>query len=229
LKTKNGRNIVIVFIIAIPLLSFIFLRIGQDVIKKHYLPIYGPKDYDEVSGDTLYHFIPPFEFVNFTGKTVNNDDFYGYVTVVNFIFTNCMGPCVNMSENFQFIQEEFKGEPNLKLLSHTVDPKRDSVAVLAEYAELYDAIPGKWYLVTGDKKDLYKHARKGFYLVADDGDGGDQDFIHSEKLVLVDKVGRIRGYYNGTDEKEVQQLLNDIIMVVGPKIKKKVGPVKIKS
>ena len=94
----------------------------------------------------------------------------------------------------------------LKLVSFTVDPERDSVWVLSEYAKGWGAIDGKWFFITGEKKNIYELARKGFILPVEEGDGGPNDFIHSDRVVLVDSKGRIRGYYSGTDPEDVDKL-----------------------
>src|SRR5690606_15218278 len=99
---------------------------------------------------------------------------------------------------------------DLLFASFSVDPYRDSVEILQKFSRKYELDNRNWDLITGDKKTIYKLARNSFMLVAADGDGGPEDFIHSEKLVLVDTEKRIRGYYNGTDEKEVTQLIRDI-------------------
>ena len=108
------------------------------------------------------------------------------------------------------VQSEFSNHPDLKLISFTVDPERDSAEVLASYMELFEADPEMWTMYTGDKKKLYQLARSGFYITAVEGDGGDEDFVHSEKLVLVDRQKRIRGYYDGTNPQSVDVLISDI-------------------
>jgi protein SCO1 len=99
--------------------------------------------------------------------------------------------------------------PGTVITSFTVDPLRDSVSRLHEYAQSHE-MPMDWNLLTGAKPDLYRFARKELEIIATDGDGGPDDFIHSDNLVLVDRSQRIRGYYNGTDEKDVDRLIHDI-------------------
>ena len=96
------------------------------------------------------------------------------------------------------------------LSSFTVDPVSDSISVLQNYAMKYGVSADQWQLLTGDKKQIYRLARNSFRVVATDGDGGPGDFIHSEKLILLDKEQRIRGYYDGTSQKEVNKLIRDI-------------------
>jgi protein SCO1/2 len=107
------------------------------------------------------------------------------------------------------VQAAYANNEQLLLNSFSVDPTRDSVERLKTYANQF-GIGGNWNLLTGNKTDIYRLARKSFSVVATDGDGGDQDFIHTEKLVLIDKQKCIRGYYSGTADSDVQQLITDI-------------------
>jgi protein SCO1/2 len=95
-------------------------------------------------------------------------------------------------------------------LSHSVTPDIDSVAALFEYGELYEANPERWMLATGDKKHIYELARKSYFAVLDEGDGGKQDFIHTENFILVDTDRRLRGFYDGTSEADMQRLADEI-------------------
>ena len=115
-----------------------------------------------------------------------------------------------MTKSLIRIQEAFKTDAEILISSFTVDPERDSSAQLKKYARQYNVDTRNWNLLTGDKKEIYKLARNSFMLVATDGDGGPDDFIHSESLVLIDKQKKIRGYYNGTSNDEVNQLIIDI-------------------
>lgn len=162
------------------------------------------------ANDTVWHTIPDFSFLAHTNKTITQAKFKDKIYVADFFFTNCPGICPKMSTQLARVQDEFRADKDILLLSHTVDPARDTVATLAQYASLYEADSSKWFFVTGDKKVLYEQARKGYFITATEGDGGEDDFVHSEKLVLVDKSGVIRGYYDGTKEAEVNQLMIDI-------------------
>jgi len=114
-----------------------------------------------------------------------------------------------MTNSLKKVQQAFK-EDEILIRSFSVDPERDSVAQLRKYAGQFGINTSNWELLTGDKKEIYKFARNGFMIVATDGDGGPNDFIHSEKLVLIDKQKRIRGYYDGTSGNQVKQLIADI-------------------
>jgi protein SCO1/2 len=115
-----------------------------------------------------------------------------------------------MTKNLITVQQSYINSDDLLLVSFSVDPERDSAKRLAEYAGKFSIDETKWQLLTGSKKEIYRLARKSFKVTATDGDGGADDFIHSNKLILIDTKKRIRGYYDGTDEKETTQLIKDI-------------------
>jgi len=114
-----------------------------------------------------------------------------------------------MTAGLKTVQDKFQNDPFFLINSFSIDPERDSVKRLAQYASRFQ-IDGNWNLLTGKKELIYKLARKVYMVDASEGDGGDQDFIHSDKLVLVDQLGRIRGFYNGTDASQLEQLFKDI-------------------
>ena len=159
--------------------------------------------------DTVYHSVPDFSFVSHMGDTVDKSIMEDKIVIADFFFTECPGICISMSKNMALLQEEFLNQEDIFLLSHTVDPARDSVAKLYDYAQLYDVNPRKWLLLTGTKPELYSIARQGYMVTADEGDGGEHDFIHSERLILVDKQQRIRGFYDGTSDEDVERLRID--------------------
>jgi protein SCO1/2 len=179
------------------------------------LPIFGNRDAvtKTVNGktvtDTVYQTIPAFSFVNQYGKTITNKSLDGSIYVADFFFTTCPSICPIMHRNMLNVYNEFKNGSNVKILSHTIDPSHDSVAVLKSYADKLGIKGDNWWLLQGKKEDTYKLA--GNYLVAvkedKDAPGG---AVHSGYFILVDKQKRIRGTYNGTDEKEVQKLIGDI-------------------
>jgi protein SCO1 len=201
------KVIIIAAILLLPSVFFLFISSGKNNYKE--LEIFGPK-IPRISGDTLYHTIPAFTFQNFDGTEVSDKTFENKIYVADFFFTSCPSICPKMSHQMHRVQKEFEDKDDVKLISFTVDPDKDDIETLAAYAEEYNAIPGKWFFVTGSKPALYDLARTGFFLTAIPGDGGPEDFIHSEMLVLVDKEKRIRGYYDGTDPYEVKKLIEEI-------------------
>jgi len=158
--------------------------------------------------------IPEFSLTERSGQTFGLADLRGKVWVADFIFTNCAGTCPIMTTAMTDIQKMALAEnlDEVRLVSITVDPERDSLAVLQRFAEGYGAIKDRWYFLTGDGAAIQQLANKGFLLSAAASTGGsaEEPIIHSNRFVLVDRQGRIRGYYDGTDGESVKLLLKDI-------------------
>ncbi len=181
-----------------------------------YLAIFGEKSYEAKGGktDTVYHTIPAFSFTNQDGKTITDKDYNNCIYVTDYFFTTCHSICPIMSNQMERVYEKFKGNKEVKFLSHTVDPETDTVAQLKSYAIKHNADGVQWNFVTGSKKDLYSIARKGYLLNAEQGDGGPEDFIHTQNFALIDKEKRIRGFYDGTDSTNMNMLMKDIELLL---------------
>lgn len=135
----------------------------------------------------------------------------GKVLLVDFFFTSCPSICPTLTKNLRKVQSAYiKNDSLLQILSFSVDPVRDSVQKLRKYGYDYQVNPDNWWLLTGDKKEIYDLARHEFFVTVTEGDGGPDDFVHTEKLVLIDKDRNIRGYYNGLDSNAVRQCASDI-------------------
>lgn len=161
--------------------------------------------------DTIYHVVPDFEFINQEGKEVAMKNMDNCIFIADFFFTTCPSICKDMAIQKMRIYKTFADNKNVKMISHTVNPENDSVPVMMAYAKRCKITDhDKWYLVTGTKPALYEQARKGYYVTATEGDGGEDDFVHTEKFALIDKHHHIRGYYDGTSEQEVNQLMYDM-------------------
>lgn len=140
----------------------------------------------------------------------------GQVLVVDFFFTRCATICPLLTTNMKRIQDRVLDDDRVRLMSHSVTPEADSVLVLNEYGKAKGVDSRRWWLLTGSKKEVYKLARKSYFAALDEGDGGFQDFVHTENMVLVDTLGRLRGFYDGTDIGEVNQLVQDLDFLLGP-------------
>ena len=161
------------------------------------------------------HTIADFSFVNQLGDTITQQDLKGKIYVADFFFTTCGSICPKMTKQLQRVQQEFSGDENFKILSHTVNPKIDTVEVMKAYADKFNADHAQWYFLTGSKESLYLMARKSYLVVPDQNDpnfkhGDESDFIHTENFVLIDPDRRIRGMYDGTNPDEVSKLIQDI-------------------
>ncbi|MEO8150615.1 MAG: SCO family protein [Bacteroidia bacterium] len=193
-----------------PALFYYLITRGENKYKG--LEKFGPRDFQMVNGkaDTVYHTIGNFSLTDQKGKLVTPQNFNNKIYVANFFFTTCTSICPKMSEGIQDAAYAFKDDTLVKFISHTVNPEEDSVPVLFAYSLKYHAKPDKWYFVTGDKEQIYKLAREDYYLPIAPGNGGKDDFIHSEKLILIDTSKRIRGIYDGTDAWEIARLKDEI-------------------
>lgn len=201
------KVVILISILLLPSLFYLFLHTGTNNFKK--LPVYGPKSVD-ANGDTLYHTIPNFSFINQNGEVVTQDDYKGNVYVADFFFATCPTICPQMATHMLELQKHFYDRSDFKLLSHTVNPAHDSVEVLRAYADKVHAIDSIWNFVTGDKEDLYGIAFNGYFsnaMVDDLAPGG---FLHTSNLALVDKQGRIRGVFDGTSTSETNDLMDAI-------------------
>jgi len=183
---------------------------------KKRLPIYQPNMVNaELVDSTLqhvkkYHRIADFSLLNQNGDTITQENYRDKIYVADFFFTTCPTICPIMTANLVEVQAALANDPEVLLLSHSVTPEIDSVAQLKKYAIEKGVNDAKWNLVTGDKKQIYELARKSYLAVQEDGDGGPFDMIHTENFILVDKKRRIRGFYDGTKEEEMDRLLSDI-------------------
>lgn len=162
----------------------------------------------------LDHKIRPFKFVDQQGDTITQETVKGKIYVAEYFFTTCKGICPRMNENMSKVYEAYRGNKDVLFLSHTVDPMKDTVGAMKSYSLRFDADPEQWHFLTGDKQELYNNARYSYLISASDDTAGisiDNDFIHDEHFVLVDRYGRIRGkYYDGTNDEDVKQLIEDI-------------------
>jgi protein SCO1/2 len=183
------------------------------------LPYYGPKHIDSIQSggkwkiDTVFHSVKPFSFTDQTGAQLTEAAFKDKIYVTDYFFCTCQSICPIMTKQMARLARHFANDPEVLFLSHTVNPEHDSVNVLADYAKLHDVKYGKWFLVTGNKPALYKQARESYMLDAAEGDGGVDDFIHTENFALVDPSKNIRGYYDGTDSVAIGQLIKDIALL----------------
>lgn len=175
---------------------------------KQLLPIFGEKKLSNT--DTIYHTIGEFSFTNQYNETITNKTVAGKIYVADFFFATCKSICPEMSRNLIDVQKAFENDDSLLILCHTVNPMHDTVEVLNSYSKVYGAKKNKWHFLTGNKKQIYELAKTSYLVNAFEDDGTPEGFLHSEFLLLIDKKGRLRGMYDGTDKSNVQQLIKDI-------------------
>ena len=179
------------------------------------LPIYQPAEVNEKLVDSSvihvskYHKISDFELTNQNGQKITQEFYSNKIYVADFFFTTCQDICPIMTKNMYKLQEELKNENDILFLSHTVIPEVDTVEQLKKYAIENNVDDSKWNLVTGEKRQIYDLARKS-YLAVEDAKYGKFDMIHTENFMLIDKQKQIRGFYDGTKDEEIEQLISDI-------------------
>lgn len=211
-------------------LSFYLVISNMSKTKVPVVPSYMFAEGVDANGDTVYHKIADLVLVNQYGETKSlNKDLKGKMLVVDFMFTRCQTICPILSGNIGMLQKAFKKDSKkensldtaVQFISITVDPLNDSVPVLRAYADRFHANPDHWWFLTGDRKAIYDFARNELHLAIQPADGGADDFVHSEKLVLIDTARYVRGYYNGTDTSDVIKCADDIVILTKQKHPKK--------
>ena len=185
--------------------------------KVHTLPFYNSAEFtpewiDKSSVEYAdIHKIAPFALFSQKSEVINNDFLHGKIYVADFFFTICPSLCPKLTGNMTLLQEEFKNDDEIALVSHTVMPWVDSVAVLESFGDKMGIDPDKWFLLTGDQKEIYQLARKSYFAELESGlNRSPDEFIHTENFILVDQQGRIRGIYNGTLQLEIKRIIEDI-------------------
>ena len=170
------------------------------------LPGFGKVDLPVLS------YVQPFSFTNQNGKVVTEKDMEGKVAVVEYFFTTCKGICPKMNNNMRQVYQQFKEEPDFRILSHTVDPDTDSVPRMKWYADSLGADAGNWWFLTGRKDSLYTAARNSYLLDDPKNNTGsmDEQFIHTQFFALVDRQGQVRKIYDGLRKEELDDLKTDI-------------------
>lgn len=207
---------ILIVLLVVPASIFIFLKVFGE--NKFNLPYFMPVIQDNgevkiIDGDTVFHQIPAFELINQDSILTTSNQFKDKMYVVSFFFSRCGTVCPVITRNQKAVQEEFKGNDKVKIVSISIDAAHDSPSVLKKYAIENGLDTNQWFLFTGDKKYIYDLAIKGFKLPVADASvydasitSPDETFIHSEKLLLIDTEGYVRGIYDGTIKEEIKRL-----------------------
>jgi protein SCO1/2 len=219
-KLKKTFNSILKTILFFGVFSLIMVSIIYSLTKTNRkLPVFNPVDVNprlvdkSVRNVKRGHKIADFNLINQFGDTITQNTFKDKIYVANFFFTSCKGICPVMATNMKSVQEKFKDDKDILFLSMSVTPLKDSVSVLKKYAKEKGAINNKWHFTTGDKKHIYNLARKSYMAVLDEGDGDEQDFIHTEQFMLIDKKRQIRGFYDGTKPEDIELLKKNILIL----------------
>jgi protein SCO1/2 len=199
----------VVFVIAV--------AIAYSIINKpKILKIYNPAELNPAIVDSSLrlvnknHRIGKFSLTNQYGENITESTTEGKIYIADFFFTTCPTLCPKMAKQMIRVQEKYKNNPSVIILSHSVMPENDSIPILFEYAKEQKAIRDKWHFLTGQRTQIYELARKHYFTATTSGKGNINDLIHTENFVLIDPDKRIRGFYDGTSKNEVDILLSDI-------------------
>lgn len=219
--------------IFIPVICYILVnKISSDAVKMpgHYYAdtVINKITNGKSSSDTVWHRVANIQLTNQLGNKVSLEDVGNKVIIADFFFTRCPSICPTLTRNIKALQDALKGKdprridtPFVHFMSFSVDPERDSVPVLKKYSDKYGVNPDVWWLLTGPKDSIYNFALNEIKLGIQDGEGVDSNFIHTQRLVLIDRDRVIRGYYNGLDTMAMSKLAEDLTLLMLEKDKKK--------
>ena len=188
--------------------------------KPKVLKVYNPIDLNpELVDESLrnvdkFHRVGSFSLTDQDGNEVTENNFKDKIYITDFFFVTCPTICPKMTKQMDRVYHEFEANDDISFLSHTVMPEADSVSVLKAYADEIGVSADKWKFVTGDRKQIYNLARKTYFAAVTEGDGGINDFVHTENFVLVDKEKKLRGFYDGTSKKDVDRVIVDIYALI---------------
>lgn len=212
--------------VLVPLLCYFIVKGYSDSaihMPRHYLAdsITTKTEKGKKVSDTAWHKLPEFSLTNQQGDTVSWSSLKGKVVVADFFFTHCPTICPRLTSNMRWLQQSINNSQRvgdktpdfLHFLSFSIDPERDSVPRLKQWADRFQVNPDQWWLLTGPKKEIYDMAINEMKIGVVDGQGVDTNFIHTDHFVLIDSNRHVRGYYHGLDSASLRQLSNDIILL----------------
>ena len=220
-SSPSRRRVFLILLFFIPgilCLSFYYffirkpLTTGAPLFKQ--LPHYGQAYLADNGKDSVFHKVSAFSFVNQDGKELSSSTLKGKMYAANFFFSTCQTICPKMATQMFRIQDKLHYlNREFQMVSFTVNPEYDTPEILKKYSLEVHADNTLWNFATGSKKEIYEVARKGFLVNADEGDGGPDDFVHTELVVLIDKEGCIRGFYDGTSLKDMDRLVDEVVVL----------------
>lgn len=204
IKMSRAFNAIVVCLSMIIIFGIVF-SCRQD---KRLLPILGQRTV--INSDTVYHTIAQFEFIDQDSARVTNETFRDKIYVADFFFTSCRTICPVMKTQLLRVYEKTTDMPDVLILSHTIDPEHDTVALLRDFAARLGVKSSRWHFVTGDRDSIYSLAQTSYYATAMEDRSEPDGFVHSGAFMLIDKKRRIRGKYDGTRPFDVDRLMQDI-------------------
>ncbi|WP_448701172.1 SCO family protein [Mucilaginibacter sp. AW1-3] len=224
--------LILVLILAVPgFLYYLLTAKGKNRYKP--LPIYGPKIvartkhkgfHGKLVPDTVYHFVGDFNLTDQNGQTVTLKTFGNKILIVSFFFTNCPTVCAQVNRTLDSLAHDYVNNKLIQFVTITVDPQRDTPQALKKYSAAYGVSPDKWRFLTGDTTGIYRLARQGLLVNALKSGPGKDDFIYSDKVIMIDANHRIRGYYSGTSITDMQRLNDEMRVQITEELRKVEAP-----
>lgn len=213
-----AKFIAFIIVALLPVVIFLYFKNRNNFENSASPKVMWPIDTKVVNGksDTIYHKIPDFEATNANGTLISSKEMDGNVSVVEFFFAQCPSICPIMNQQMERVFTNLSRNNNFKIFSYTIDPERDSLSSLTDYALKHNADLSKWYFLRANQQDVFNFGRNGLKIPVDVEDS-EAGFLHSERFVLVDWNRNIRGYYMGTDSLEVNRMMHDIVLLLSEK------------
>lgn len=219
-KSLVYKTIGMILATVLPVVLFLYFRTNNGFQQNNMLPhAWWPISVDSIEEngkwkyDTVFHKIPHFKYVSSSGQIVTDSDMIGKISVVNFFFAQCPSICPIMNSNMANVIQSVSASNNLRVFSFTIDPDRDSLAALAEYSNKYNTGKITWHFLRGQQDSTFQLGRNGFKIPVDNTDS-ETDFLHSDRMILVDAKKQVRGYYLGTDSSDMSRLKNDLVLML---------------
>lgn len=224
---KRTKIITLIMVTVLPLASYLFVSsLSRDAIKMprryFYDTVLVKQEKGKEVNDTQWHKIRPFRLQNQFGREVGLQDLEGRIVIADFFFTSCPSICPTLTRNMKKLQTAFKKTDSLvRFVSFTIDPERDSVARIKAYGDKFGIDHDTWWMLTGDRKEIYDIALSEFKASIAANGNIDTGFIHTENFFLLDKDKVVRGWYNGLDSSNLDKLIKDVVLLNMERDKKK--------
>lgn len=213
-----AKFVAFIIVALLPVVIFVYFKNRNNFSNSASPKLMWPIDVKENNGkmDTIYHQVPEFTATNANGVSISTKEMNGNVSVVEFFFAQCPSICPIMNQQMERVFTNLARNNNFRIFSYSIDPDRDSLSALSQYASKHNADLSKWYFLRASQQDVFNFGRNGLKIPVDVEDS-EAGFLHSERFVLVDWNRNIRGYYMGTDSLEVNKLMHDIVLLMSEK------------
>ena len=216
---KKTTLLALLMVTLLPIASYLYVSsLSKDAIKMprryFYDTVVVKMEKGKKVNDTVWHKVRPFKLKNQFGKEVGLEDWGGKIIIADFFFTSCPSICPKLTRNMKKLQTAFKKTDSLvRFVSFTVDPARDTVQALKAYGDKFGIDHDTWFMLTGDRNELYDIALNEFKASIASNGNIDTGFIHTDRFFLLDKERVVRGWYNGLDSVNLDKLIKDVVLL----------------